>query len=199
MADLQRRGITDDGVLAAFRAVPRERYVPEAMAGRAYEDRPLPIGHGATISQPYVVALMLELARLTPDARVLDVGTGSGYAAALASRLAAEVVSIERVPELADAARSTLDELGVDVEVVVGDGHDGWPARAPYDAILVAAAATEVPEALAEQLADDGRLVLPVGPPGGVQELVVVHRSGDRLRRRDLGGVRFVPLVVDPE
>ena len=197
VADLRRRGIGDERVLAALGAVPRERFVPPGLVDQAYADRPLAIGHDATISQPFIVARMLELAQLAPDHRVLDVGTGSGYAAALAARLVDEVVSIERVPALAEGARAVLADLGVDVEVIVGDGHDGWPDRAPYDAILVAAASPIVPEALTEQLTEGGRLVLPVGPRRGVQELVVVHRAGDTLERQRAGGVRFVPLVDD--
>lgn len=195
VAQLRARGITDERVLDAVGAVPREAFVPERLQREAYADRPLPIGHDATISQPFVVAHMLELAELQPGDRVLDVGTGSGYAAALTARLAGEVVSVERVPELAERARTVLSELGSPVEVVVGDGHGGWPDRAPYDAVLVAAAPLTVPPALTEQLADGGRLVLPVGPRHGTQELVVVRRTGDRLERWTAGGVRFVPLV----
>lgn len=194
---LRRRGIEDERVLAAFEAVPRERFIPQELRGRAYADRPLPIGHDATISQPFIVARMLELAELTPDDRVLDVGTGSGYAAALTAHLADRVVSIERVPDLVARARDVLDELGLDVEVVVGDGHRGWPQAAPYDAIVVAAAPREVPPALTEQLADGGRLVIPVGRVHATQRLVVVRRDGDELTRDVASRVRFVPLVAD--
>lgn len=192
---LRRRGVQDERVLEAFAAVPRERFVPEALQADAYADRPLPIGHDATISQPFIVARMLELAVPEADDRLLDVGTGSGYAAALAAHLVDEVISIERVPELAERASATLESLGLDVEVVVGDGHDGWPEAAPYDAIVVAAAPREVPPALTDQLADGGRLVLPVGPVHGVQQLVVVRRDGDDLVRSRASRVRFVPLV----
>lgn len=194
---LRRRGIDDERVLAAFEAVPRERFVPEGLAADAYADRPLPIGHDATISQPFIVARMLELAELGPEDRVLDVGTGSGYAAALTAHLVEEVVSIERVPELVERAQGVLDELRLDVEVVQGDGHDGWPEAAPYDAIVVAAAAREVPEALTEQLADGGVLVIPIGPVHAGQQLVVVRRDGDQLHREAASMVRFVPLVSD--
>lgn len=194
---LRRRGVADERVLEAFATVPRECFVPDHLAGRAYADRPLPIGHDATISQPFIVARMLELAELAPDDRVLDVGTGSGYAAALTAELVGEVVSIERVPELAERARAVLADLGHDVEVVVGDGHAGWPERAPYDAIVVAAAPTEVPEPLTEQLADGGRLVIPVGPRHATQQLVVIRREGDDLVREQSVAVRFVPLVSD--
>ena len=194
---LRRRGIDDERVLAAFQTVPRERFVPEGLAADAYADRPLAIGHDATISQPYIVARMLELAALEPNDRLLDVGTGSGYAAAVSTHLVDEVVSIERVPELAARARGSLDALGLDVEVVVGDGYDGWPQAAPYDAIVVAAAPEEVPTALTDQLAEGGRLVIPVGPVHGAQQLVVVRREGDDLVRDRASMVRFVPLVAD--
>ena len=194
---LRRRGIEDERVLAAFESVPRERFVPAELAADAYADRPLPIGHDVTISQPFIVARMLELAELERDDRMLDVGTGSGYAAAVSAHVVDEVVSIERIAELVERARAVLDELGLDVEVVVGDGHDGWPQEAPYDAIVVAAAAQEVPTALTDQLADGGRLVLPVGPVHGVQQLVVVRRQGDDLVRERASAVRFVPLVAD--
>ena len=195
VAGLRRRGIRDDRVLDAMAAVPRERFVPQRVAADAYEDRPLPIGHEATISQPWVVARMLELAELSPTDRVLDVGTGSGYAAAVTAHLVEGVVSIERVPELAERAADVLDDLGLDVEVVVGNGHAGWPPDAPYDAIVVAAAPTDVPRPLMDQLADGGRLVLPVGRRRGVQELVVIRREGDDFERRTHSRVRFVPLV----
>jgi protein-L-isoaspartate(D-aspartate) O-methyltransferase len=161
----------------------------------AYEDNPLPIGEGQTISQPYVVALMTEAARVGPGARVVDVGTGSGYAAAILAQLAREVVTIERHGALADRARETLKGLGyANVEVIEGDGTRGVPARAPYDAILVAAGAPVVPASLKEQLADGGRLVIPVGA-NGYQDLMVITRRGGDYERENLGGVRFVPLV----
>ena len=184
-------------MLDALEAVPRERFVPGPHRALAHEDRPLSIGHGATISQPRIVARMLQLARVGPADRVLDVGGGSGYAAAITARLAASVVSMELVPELAERASTTLVELGVTgVDVVVGDGWLGRPERAPFDVILVAAAAPGVPQALTEQLADGGRLVLPVGPPRHRQTLVRITRLGDMLHREDHGAVRFVPLVA---
>lgn len=198
--DLVRRGIRDDRVLAAMRTVPRHRFIDDP-AGPAdtvdpYGDHPIPIGHGQTMSQPYIVALTAELLRLRPTDRVLDVGTGSGYAAAVVAQLAAEVWSIEVVPDLAAAAAQRLTALGVtNVHVVVGDAWGGLAEHAPFDAIAVAAAAAEVPTALTDQLADGGRLVIPVGRPGGTQRLVRIERTGDELQTEHLIGVRFVPLV----
>ena len=192
------RGVRDPAVLEAMRSVPRERFVSEDQSRHAYEDHPLPIGCGQTISQPFIVALMAEAASIRPRARVLEVGTGSGYGAAVLARLAGHVVTIERHGELARRAASVLEELGFDnVEVVTGDGTLGWPDGAPYDAIVVTAAAEEVPPALLGQLADDGRLVIPVGRWGRSQELVCLHRRGEEIDEVDLGGVAFVPLVPD--
>lgn len=191
---LAARGIDDERVLAAVGEVPRHRFVPDAAVAAAYEDRAMSIGHGATISQPLVVARMLELAELGPDDVVLDVGTGSGYAAAVAARIVHRVVGIEHVEALVDRARGVLDEIDADVEVHVGDGWQGWPADAPYDAIVVAAAAPEVPSALVDQLAPGGRLVLPL-TEGRLTTLVRLRREGEDLVRDDHDGVRFVPLV----
>lgn len=178
---LAARGVLDGRVLTAMASVPRERFVPDERREDAYRDSALPLALGQTISQPFMVARACELARIAPDARVLDVGTGSGYQAAVVAELAASVVSIERIEALARAAEATLRELGYGdrVEVVVGDGSLGWPARAPYDAIVVAAAAPRVPRALAEQLKIGGRLVLPVGSRNQ-QRLTVVERTGER-------------------
>lgn len=195
---LVRRGIRDARILEAFREVPREAFVPERLRDEALDDTPLPIAAGQTISQPYVVAWMLELLALQPDDVLLDVGTGSGYAAAVASLLVRRVVSIERIPELARTARERLALLGFDnVEVHEGDGSHGWEPGAPYDAIMVGAAGPELPPSLLRQLADGGRLVCPVGPREDVQELVRATRRGDRLHVEPMGGVRFVPLVGD--
>jgi protein-L-isoaspartate(D-aspartate) O-methyltransferase len=192
---LARRGIADERVLQAFRRVPREAFVRRELAKYAYDDGPLPIGEGQTISQPYVVALMTEAARVEPGVRVLDVGTGSGYAAAILAELAGEVVTIERHAALADAARETLQRLGYEnIEVMAGDGSRGVPERAPYDAILVAAGAPVVPVSLKEQLAEGGRLVIPVSA-NEHQDLLVITRRGDRFEEENLGGVRFVPLL----
>jgi protein-L-isoaspartate(D-aspartate) O-methyltransferase len=190
------RGVVDTAVLAAFRAVPRERFVPDGQQRRAYEDHPLPIGSGQTISQPYVVAFMAEAMELRPSDHVLEVGAGSGYAAAIFSRLARDVIAIERYPELVAAATTVLADLGYDnVRIVAGDGSLGFPDEAPYDAICVSAGAPDVPPALVEQLATGGRLVLPVGDADAQRLVRVRHPADGGVRREDLGSVRFVPLV----
>ncbi|MET3928548.1 protein-L-isoaspartate(D-aspartate) O-methyltransferase [Lysobacter sp. OAE881] len=194
---LAARGLRDARVLAAMAEVPRERFVEAGMEEFAYEDSPLPIGEGQTISQPYIVALMLEAAHIEPGDRVLEVGTGSGYAAAVMSRLAREVHTVERHASLADEARARFAQLGYDnIEVHTGDGSRGWPDAAPFDAIVVAAGAPSPPQALQAQLAIGGRLVIPVGDDGDVQELTKIVRTGeDMFEREDLGAVMFVPLV----
>jgi protein-L-isoaspartate(D-aspartate) O-methyltransferase len=188
---LRRRGITDERVLEAMRRVPRELFVPPESRRRAYDDAALALSHGQTISQPFIVALIAQALELGGDERVLDVGTGSGYQAAVLAELAGEVVGIERVPELASQARANLQAAGYSVEVVVGDGSQGLPEQAPFGAIAVAAAAENVPPALVEQLAPNGTLVLPLG-----EWLVAVSRAGDGLRTRVLSPARFVPLVT---
>ncbi len=194
---LQARGVTDARVLAAMSAVPRQDFVPASQQFAAYDDRPLQIGQGQTISQPYVVAVTLAAAAIQPTDRVLDVGTGSGYAAAVAAGLAAEVFSIERVPELAEQARERLRRTGFDrVHVITGDGTLGHPDGAPYDAIVAAAAGPHVPAAWKEQLRDGGRIVAPIGPRGG-QTLVVITRSGEEFTERNLLDVSYVPLIGD--
>ena len=196
-SQVARRGVTDPGVLEAMREVPREAFVGAGMEEFAYEDAPLPIAAGQTISQPYIVALMIEAAQIKPNDRVLDVGTGSGYAAAVLSRLAGKVFSVERHRELADSARRALNKLKyTNVEVRHGDGTLGWADASPFDAILVAAGGPEIPEALRQQLKIGGRLVIPIGEVGAIQELVkVVRDSEDRFHEEDLGPVTFVPLV----
>jgi protein-L-isoaspartate(D-aspartate) O-methyltransferase len=192
---LRRRGIRDERVLAAMARVPRHLFVPENLRHLAYEDGALPIGHGQTISQPYIVATICSLLRLRGDERVLDVGTGSGYQAAVLAELATEVVTIERVPELAERAREALASAGYGrVEVRVGDGSLGVPDRAPFDAIAVAAATPSVPPALYEQLSDGGRLVIPRGGRWG-QDLVLVERTEEGAVERLSIPCRFVPLV----
>jgi protein-L-isoaspartate(D-aspartate) O-methyltransferase len=194
---LRRRGISDERVLAVMARVPRELFVADRLREYAYDDGALPIGHGQTISQPYVVATICSLLSLEGAERVLDVGTGSGYQAAVLAELAAEVVTIERIPELAEEARERLREAGyVNVEARVGDGSLGVPERAPFDAIAVAAAAPIVPPALYEQLTAHGRLVVPRGTRWG-QELVLVVRGPDVPVERVSIPVRFVPLLGD--
>jgi protein-L-isoaspartate(D-aspartate) O-methyltransferase len=189
------RGVKDEQVLEAMRVVPRHRFVPAHMRGSAYRDSPLPIGQGQTISQPYIVAYMTAALQLTGEDKVLEVGTGSGYQAAILSHIVRQVISVERLPRLAEEARRKLSELGYSmVRVVVADGTQGWPEDAPYDAIMVTAASPEVPDPLRQQLAEGGRLLVPVGPRH-TQELVRVRREGDAFHREDLLGVAFVPLI----
>lgn len=191
---IRDRGIRDPRVLDAFERVPREAFVAPGDVERAYDDNPIPIGEGQTISQPYIVARTLEALQLEGRERVLDVGTGSGYAAALLSLLALEVVSIERIPALAEQARARLTLLGYPVDVIVGDGTLGAPARAPFDAIAVAACAPSIPAALVAQLAPEGRMVIPVKDGDG-QSLMLVSRRGADVEVRRLDQVRFVPLI----
>jgi len=188
------RGIHDLRLLQALRTVPRHLFVPEEERARAYDDRPLPIGHGQTISQPYIVALMTELAQVEPGDRVLEIGTGSGYQAAVLASLGCTVFTIEIVGPLAERAAADLKALGYDhVTVRAGDGYVGWPEEAPFDAILVTAAPPRIPAPLLEQLAEDGHLVVPIGE--GIQHLTVVHRTRDGLERRVVLPVRFVPMT----
>jgi protein-L-isoaspartate(D-aspartate) O-methyltransferase len=193
--ELRGRGIRDDRVLDVMAAIPRHLFVPPDQVEHAYEDRALSIGFGQTISQPYMLALMLQAVEFSGTERVLDVGTGSGYQAALLSALAREVVSIEIVPELAASARSRLAELGFrNIEVIVGNGRVGYHQNAPYDVIIVAAATPELPTSLIEQLDDDGVLLVPVGSEQA-QELLLVHRLGRRLTTRKVVDCAFVPFV----
>ena len=194
---LRRRGISGQRILDAFREVPREAFVSPASAHLAYGDHPLPIEAGQTISQPYIVALMIEAAAINGRDKVLEVGSGSGYAAAVISRIAFRVIGIERQHDLVEASRERLRRLGYDnVEIVEGDGTKGVPEKAPFDAILAAASGSHVPKTLVDQLASGGRLVMPVGQPGWVQKLVKVTKRGDgSLQQSDLGDVRFVPLI----
>jgi protein-L-isoaspartate(D-aspartate) O-methyltransferase len=194
---LRRRGIGDPRILDAFLTVPREAFVDPQYAHLAYADHPLPIAAGQTISQPYIVAVMIDAAAIRRDDTVLEVGSGSGYAAAVISRIVAKVVGIERQHDLVDLARERLAWLGyANVEIVEGDGTTGWPAGAPYDAILAAASGSHVPQPLIDQLAPGGSLVMPIGQPGDVQRLVKLTKGRDgRVLRSDLGAVRFVPLI----
>ena len=192
---IEARGVRDSRVLEAMRKVPRHRFVPKAQRAYAYEDRPLPIAHGQTISQPYIVALMTELARVKPGDMVLEVGTGSGYQAAVLAEMGVKVFSIEIVEPLAKHAKATLSELGYGkrVEVRHGDGYAGWPERAPFDAIVVTAAPPKIPKPLKQQLKVGGRLVIPVGKH--YQSLVRVTRTKDGFREESVLPVRFVPMT----
>jgi len=194
---LRRRGITEPDILDAFRAVPREAFISEDYAHLAYGDHPLPIEANQTISQPYIVALMVQAAAIRHGDAVLEVGAGSGYAAAVISRIAARVVAIERQHDLVEVARQRLERLGyINVIIVEGDGTRGCPDEAPFDAILAAASGSHVPSALIAQLAPNGRIVMPLGEPGLPQELVKVTKQDDGiLKQENLGGVRFVPLI----
>jgi protein-L-isoaspartate(D-aspartate) O-methyltransferase len=190
------RGITDPAVLVAMRTVPRHLFVPDEYLEQAYADHPLPIGYGQTISQPYIVALMTELLHLEPDDRVLEIGTGSGYQAAVLAEIVDEVYTIEIVPELAESAAARLGALGYDnIVVKQGDGYFGWQEFAPYDAIIVTAAPDHLPQPLVGQLKDEGYIVIPIGPAGGFQSLWRFTRTGDELMAENLGGVSFVPFT----
>jgi protein-L-isoaspartate(D-aspartate) O-methyltransferase len=191
---IRARGVTDARVLDALVKVPRDVFIPEQDRGDAYEDRPVAIGFGQTISQPYIVGYMTEALRVDPSQRVLEIGTGCGYQTAVLAELAREVYSLERIEALAARARRTLADLGyTNVHVRTGDGHAGWPEHAPYDRILAAAAAASVPQALVEQLVDSGILVIPVGTID--QELQVLQKRGDSMRTLATLPVRFVPMV----
>ena len=196
LESLRQGGITDKRVMEAMAEIPRHHFVPEAFRHQAYDDNvSIHIGEGQTISQPRIVALMTESARIDPQDRVLEIGTGSGYQAVVLSKLARFVFTVERVASLARQAKSVLDQLGVDnVSIKVMDGTLGWRAQAPFDAILVTAGAPEVPEPLVKQLADGGRLVVPVGPRE-TQVLKIVERRGDRTFAHELKGACFVPLI----
>ena len=197
---LKARDITDPRVLAAMAKVPRDRFVPARLASQAYDDNPLPIGSGQTISQPYIVALMSQWAEVGPGDKVLEVGTGSGYQAAILAELAGQVFTIELRPELAEAARTRLRDLGYgQVQGRVGDGYQGWPEAAPFDAILVTATAPNVPPALKAQLKEGGRLVIPVGPPDRVQTLLLLRQVKGELQEEKRLPVLFVPLVKPGE
>jgi protein-L-isoaspartate(D-aspartate) O-methyltransferase len=192
---LRQRGIEDERVLAAMEEVPRERFLPEALRDRAYEDSALPIGGKQSISQPWIVAAICQALELEGSELVLEVGTGSGYSAAVLARLAAHVVSAERLEPLSRAAGGVLDSLGIrNVELVVGDGSRGVPGRAPFDAIAVHAGAPAAPPSLVEQLADGGRLVVPVSGDEA-DMLMVLRRKGERIEAKSLGPCRFVPLI----
>jgi protein-L-isoaspartate(D-aspartate) O-methyltransferase len=193
---IRSRGISSQQVLDALERVPRHEFVPEQYQSQAYADHPLPIGHGQTISQPYIVALMSELLQLEAGACVLEIGTGSGYQAAILAEIIDQVYTVEIIEALATQARERLDRLGYDnVEVLHADGYFGWPEHAPYDAIIVTAAPDHIPQPLVQQLADGGKLVIPVGPPGGYQTLWEITKEGEEITKRNVTGVLFVPLT----
>ncbi|HUS48502.1 MAG TPA: protein-L-isoaspartate(D-aspartate) O-methyltransferase [Phycisphaerae bacterium] len=197
MVDVQLRSrqITSGGVLEAFSEIPRERFIPSNWQHDAYDDCPVPIGYGQTISQPYVVALMVQELHVDRGHRVLDVGAGSGYQTAILARLARHVYAVERIADLAERAMATLTALNVsNVTMCIGDGSLGWPEESPFDRIICGAACPEAPQPWLDQLADGGRIVLPAGGQD-VQTLIVIERSGDELRRRSLCDVRFVRLI----
>jgi protein-L-isoaspartate(D-aspartate) O-methyltransferase len=193
---IRSRGVSDQAVLEAMERVPRHAFVPEEYSSQAYADHPLPIGYGQTISQPYIVALMTELLALRSSDKVLEIGTGSGYQAAILGEVVAEVYTVEIIEELAVQAAQRLENQGYDnVHVLHADGYYGWEEHAPYDAIIVTAAPDHIPQPLVQQLRDGAKLVIPVGPPGGYQTLWEVTKVGDEITKRNVTGVLFVPLT----
>lgn len=189
------RGVADEAVLKAMRKVPRHLFVPKEFEAEAYDDNPLPIGYGQTISQPYIVAYMTETVRPTPKKKALEIGTGSGYQAAILAEIVSHVYSIEIVPELAAESSNRLKGLGYDnITVKYGDGYKGWVDHAPFDIVLVTAAAEQIPAPLVDQLAENGRLVIPVGAPSAVQELILLEKTRGRIEKKRLTFVRFVPF-----
>lgn len=196
---IKAQGVEDEDVLQAMRTVPRHAFVPPERMDEAYANHPLPIGFGQTISQPYIVAYMTEIVQLEEGEKVLEIGTGSGYQAAVLAEITPHVYSVEIIEELYERARQTLSEQGYDqVQLKDGDGYYGWEDHAPYDAIVVTAAPDHIPQPLTEQLADGGRMVIPVGPPGAYQALWLVEREGEEIKTERLMGVRFVPLTGGP-
>jgi len=195
--ELRRSGVTDTSVLSAIERVPREKFVPDAFKDQAYENKALPISHSQTISQPFVVAMMSQALQVGERMKVLEIGTGSGYQAAVLAKLCRRLYTIERHAPLLAAAETLFRELRLhNITAMVGDGSRGWPEQAPFDRIMVTAAAEEVPPKLLEQLADGGIMVLPIGPQGGDQDLVKVTKSAGEVKVESLFGVRFVPLVA---
>lgn len=194
--DLKGRDITDPAVLQAMHDVPRHRFVGPALQAQAYADCPLPIGHGQTISQPYVVAFMTQMLEVRPEDKILEIGTGCGYQAAVLARLAQQVYTIEIVKPLADDARTLLAELGYkNISVKTGDGFEGWREHAPFDKIILTCAVKEIPPALIEQLQDGGRIISPIGATGGVQQLVLATKTNGELKHKQVLPVRFVPMT----
>lgn len=193
---IQSRGVSNEAVLAAMTTVPRHEFVTADYLDQAYADHPLPIGYGQTISQPFIVALMTELVDLQPGERVLEIGTGSGYQAAILAQLTDQVYTIEIIPELAAQAQTTFERLGYDqITTKQADGYWGWEEYAPFDAILVTAAPDHIPQPLVNQLAEGGHMVIPIGPPGGYQSLWVLERQDNQIFRHNWGDVSFVPFT----
>jgi len=193
---IKSRDIRDERVLAAMAKVPRHEFVPNDMKPHAYRDGPLPIGHGQTISQPYIVAFMTEAIDLRPEDRVLEIGTGSGYQAAILAEIAAQVYTVEIIRPLAESSTATLQRLGYqNVKVKAGDGYEGWAEHAPFDAIIVTCAPDNIPPRLVEQLKEGGRMIVPVGPEGGNQELIFLRKFEGKITHEKVMGVRFVPMT----
>jgi len=193
---IKARGVTDERVLAAMEKVPRHLFVPQQYIDEAYADHPLPIGYGQTISQPYIVAYMTELLNLKPGDKVLEIGTGSGYQAAILAEITDKVYTVEIIPELARSAEERLKRLGYEnVKVLNADGYYGWEEYAPYDAIIVTCAPDHIPQPLVQQLKDGGRMVIPVGPPGGYQTLTLVEKVGGEVKTYSMLWVLFVPML----
>ncbi|MBW1737621.1 MAG: protein-L-isoaspartate(D-aspartate) O-methyltransferase, partial [Deltaproteobacteria bacterium] len=193
---IMARGVEEPRVLEAMRKVPRHLFVPEKYRAFSYRDHPLPIGQGQTISQPYIVAFMTEALDLKPDEKVLEIGTGSGYQAAILAELVKEVYTIEIVEKLGKRAQRTLEILGYkNIHVKIGDGYKGWPEKAPFDAVIVTCAPERIPEALVQQLNDGGRMIIPVGKAGAIQELVRAVKKKGKLKTNEVMRVRFVPMV----
>jgi protein-L-isoaspartate(D-aspartate) O-methyltransferase len=198
VTQIEARGVSDPAVLNAMRSVPRHEFVLEQYIDRAYIDQPLPINHGQTISQPYIVALMSEMLEIEMGEKVLEIGTGSGYQAAVLVEMGVEVYTVEIIPELAQEARQRLDMLGyTQINSVTADGYFGWKEHAPFDAIIVTAAPDHLPQPLANQLAEGGRLVIPIGPVGDFQTLWLFEKTDGELQATNMGDVRFVPLTGD--
>jgi protein-L-isoaspartate(D-aspartate) O-methyltransferase len=196
---IEARGISDPATLAALRTVPRHEFLPMRLRSEAYADYPLPIGHGQTISQPFIVAFMTEAIRPQPGERILEIGAGSGYQAAILAQMGAEVYTIEIVEPLAEMARQTLERLGYkNAHVKHGDGYRGWPEHAPFDAIIVTCAPDKIPAPLVEQLRDGGRMIIPVGS-GMNQELVLLRKKGDKIEKQSVLPVRFVPMTGEAQ
>lgn len=194
------RGITDPRLLAAMAAVPRHHFIPEDQRAQAYEDRPLPIGHGQTISQPYIVAFMTDALRLQPSDKVLEIGTGSGYQTAVFAEMAGEIYSIEIIEALARQAATALRDAGYEqVKTRSGDGYRGWPEAAPFDAIMVTCAPDAIPAPLIGQLAEGGRMIIPVGPRDAPQQLILLLKTGGKIERQEVLPVRFVPMTGEAE